>query len=304
MGTTVIFSLFSFIGTWYLYRSIIYFEPVLYKYIGYAVFYMPSVVFWGGGIMKDTVCISALGLVLFCLVNAVVQYKLQYLFLGIFFGWVILSLKAYIIVCLAATSLLFIYWEKKEKIKNIIVKVVAAPIMLIMIIGIGYYFVPMLLDSTSKYKTDDLNKRVEGFQSWHTTLAQRGGSGYSLGHVELTPVGMFKKFPAAVNVSLFRPYLWEVKNVVNLIAGFESALFMWFTLYLLFTKRFMLLKLLNVPHLKFFLMFSVIFAFIVGFTSYNFGALVRFKIPLLPFYATVLISVYYRDKFSVKGINN
>jgi hypothetical protein len=36
------------------------------------------------------------------------------------------------------------------------------------------------------------------------------------------------------------------------------------------------------------LVFSVIFAFAVGFTSFNFGALARYKIPFMPFYFIAL----------------
>jgi hypothetical protein len=50
------------------------------------------------------------------------------------------------------------------------------------------------------------------------------------------------------------------------------------------------------PNLSFFLVFSLIFAFAVGVSSYNFGALSRYKIPCLPFYAAFLIILYYDDK--------
>jgi hypothetical protein len=47
------------------------------------------------------------------------------------------------------------------------------------------------------------------------------------------------------------------------------------------------------PNLSFSLAFSIIFAFAVGISSYNFGALSRYKIPCLPFYAASLIILYY-----------
>jgi hypothetical protein len=42
------------------------------------------------------------------------------------------------------------------------------------------------------------------------------------------------------------------------------------------------------PEVQFCLVFSVIFAFAVGFTSFNFGALARYKIPFMPFYYIAL----------------
>ena len=42
----------------------------------------------------------------------------------------------------------------------------------------------------------------------------------------------------------------------------------------------------------FFTGFSIIFGFAVGFTAYNFGALVRYKIPCLPTVGILLAALY------------
>jgi hypothetical protein len=44
------------------------------------------------------------------------------------------------------------------------------------------------------------------------------------------------------------------------------------------------------------LIFTLIFGFAVGFTAYNFGALVRFKIPMLPFFGIGLSLLWYKHK--------
>jgi hypothetical protein len=43
------------------------------------------------------------------------------------------------------------------------------------------------------------------------------------------------------------------------------------------------------------LIFSIIFAFAVGFTSMNFGALARYKTPALPFYFTAMVLLLDRN---------
>jgi hypothetical protein len=45
------------------------------------------------------------------------------------------------------------------------------------------------------------------------------------------------------------------------------------------------------PTVAFCLGFSLIFAFAVGVSTYNFGTLVRYKIPMLPFFIIALILV-------------
>jgi hypothetical protein len=42
--------------------------------------------------------------------------------------------------------------------------------------------------------------------------------------------------------------------------------------------------------------FSIFFAFGVGLSTSNFGALVRYKIPAVPFYASVILIIYQLNK--------
>ncbi|TVR77560.1 MAG: hypothetical protein EA412_10750, partial [Chitinophagaceae bacterium] len=44
------------------------------------------------------------------------------------------------------------------------------------------------------------------------------------------------------------------------------------------------------------IVFAIIFAFGVGFTSFNFGALARYKTPCLAFYLIGISLIYYYSK--------
>jgi hypothetical protein len=46
-----------------------------------------------------------------------------------------------------------------------------------------------------------------------------------------------------------------------------------------------------------------LFGFSVGFTAYNFGALVRFKIPVLPFYV-MLLYLIQDEHYKIKAQKN
>ena len=118
------------------------------------------------------------------------------------------------------------------------------------------------------------------------------------------------KIPAAINVSLFRPYLWESRNPIMLLSAIESSILLYLT-FRLFQKR----KLKNTidvlskdVNLQFFLLFGLIFSFFVGITTYNFGSLVRYKIQGYPFYIAAILLLYYlqpdieKRKHQVKNI--
>jgi hypothetical protein len=73
---------------------------------------------------------------------------------------------------------------------------------------------------------------------------------------------------------------------------------MYFTLYVLFKSGvFTFIKLiLTDPLIMYCLLFSAVFAMFVGTSTLNFGTLVRYKIPCLPFYTISLFLIYEKVK--------
>ena len=61
-------------------------------------------------------------------------------------------------------------------------------------------------------------------------------------------------------------------------------------------------RIISEPFLVFCLMFSVFFAFGIGLATPNYGALVRFKIPLIPFF-TILLLILYTKADIIKSKN-
>ncbi|MFI5151017.1 MAG: hypothetical protein ACHQRM_14875, partial [Bacteroidia bacterium] len=101
---------------------------------------------------------------------------------------------------------------------------------------------------------------------------------------------MLGKAHLAIAASLFRPYLWDVKNPVMLLSALENTYILILTVFLLIRlKVFTFFNLiLRTPMLLFSVLFSLFFAFSVGIATSNFGSLVRLKIPCLPFYVSSL----------------
>jgi hypothetical protein len=128
------------------------------------------------------------------------------------------------------------------------------------------------------------------------------GSGYTLGELDGSWQSMIALAPQAINISLFRPYLWEVINPLMLLSAIEALIFLFLTLYTIWRVRWNVFSYLQRPDILFCLVFAVIFAFAVGVSTFNFGTLSRYKIPMMPYYLLSLgmIQFYWkRDrKFS------
>ena len=81
-----------------------------------------------------------------------------------------------------------------------------------------------------------------------------------------------------------------------LLNAIEATLFLWLTIKILFTigPARAWRAIATDPNIQFCLIFTFIFAFAVGISSYNFGSLSRYRIPCLPMFALSLILIYYR----------
>jgi hypothetical protein len=165
---------------------------------------------------------------------------------------------------------------------------------------VGLFILQSLASTFQKFSIDNFQDRAEDMQRWHTyrveVLKGGDGSSYSLGKVDFTPVGILKKVPAAINVTLFRPYFWEARNPLVLLSAIESFILFYFSLLSLFYFTFNFKRgsafLEKNPTIIFMFVFSLIFAFAVGITSYNFGALSRYRIPMVPFYFGAVFVMY------------
>src|SRR5204863_6610418 len=119
------------------------------------------------------------------------------------------------------------------------------------------------------------------------------GSSFDIGSFDATVTGIISKMPSAINAALFRPYIWETYNLTMLMSGIENLFLLIFTIYLTIKLRFYNLFRLMFRHriLFFTVYFSIFFAFSVGLTTSNFGSMVRYKIPAIPFFLVSLFVI-------------
>jgi hypothetical protein len=160
--------------------------------------------------------------------------------------------------------------------------------MLVLGVGLGVLILSQMAKVAQRYSFEEMMRTAKDTQNWLVTSSKMSGSTsfYTLGDIEFNLTGMIKVFPNAVNVALFRPYFWEAKKPILFLSSAEGMIFFFLTIRQIFKAGFFgtLKQIGDNPEVQFCLIFSIIFAFAVGFTSFNFGALARYKIPFMPFY--------------------
>jgi len=123
------------------------------------------------------------------------------------------------------------------------------------------------------------------------------GSAYDIGEFTPTIGGFLEKIPVAISFTLYRPFIWESSNVVMLLAALESSVILGLTIYALLRTRIIgFFAIIMKDRLIFFcILFTILFAIPIGIASGNYGTLVRYKIPCLPFYlAAIFMIINYR----------
>lgn len=301
--TSSLFSAFAFSGLWKMYlifiKQIESFDNVkLFNYL----FFFPSIVFWAGGITKESIVFGCLGWFLFSFFQVIdKKYYIKNFFIIGITAYVIYMIKSYILLLIIPSLIVYLILFTK---KNIIKKNsrIILNVFILILLGIFLFLRFDYLINFFKEKIID-NYIVKGdyLRRSISSLSGEDGSSYDLGEIVFSPLGVMSAVPTFLNVTFFRPYIWEINKLIMIPSSIESSVMLFVLIFLIFKVGiFNLLKIIfRSPFLSFCFAFCISFGFLVGFVSGNFGTLVRYKVPVLPFFIFLLFgisSVYKQTK--------
>lgn len=313
IAMALLFAAISYIGVWHLYKVFLYYFPQLHKELAIAIFFIPSVFFWGSGILKDTITFASLGMITYNLFSIFILRKnvLFHAILFIYCAFLIIKIKAYILYAYLPLSF---FWLFPNAIDNIASKRFSFLIKPV-VYGLTFALLPFSLNILGQFNEKFSAENVLEFAKAHQHdlkqdvyyQASGGGSRFDIGVFD----GSFSSFvqvaPQAIVATFFRPFLWEARNPVMFLAALE-ALWMTYLFFNIIKKygwKFLFQALKENPFLQFCFIYAIAFGFFVGFTTPVFGSLVRYKIPALPFFVATLYSVtYYAQQNSSVSISS
>ena len=310
-GTTYIpialfFAFLAYTGMWAMYRTFVFMYPNLTKELAIAFLFIPSTVVWGSAIFKDTVCMFGLGWMTYSTFRIFINkdFSIKNIIMLVISFYLIALIKLYILLAFIPALNIWLLMTYSNKIKIAGLRWIINLLFIGITLAAFSFFTEQFAQDLNKYSLEKIAKTAEVTRSWIGYVSDlEGGSSYDLGEFEPTPGGMLSKFPQAVAVTLYRPFLWETKKVIVAFSALESMFFLFLSLKLFFRYKLKLFKLLGRdPNLVFFVVFALIFAFAVGISSYNFGALSRYKIPCLPFFTAALLILLNKDKHKSAGV--
>ncbi len=165
-------------------------------------------------------------------------------------------------------------------------------------------------ESGSQFAADQLLNTVQHQQT--IFLNNKGESEGAIsnftvggGNVSTSITSLILLFPVGVVNTFFRPFIWDVRSPMMILSVFESFCFLMITCLCFWRigvgKTFNMI--FSDPVIAFCFVFAIVFGGVIGVTTTNFGALVRYKIPCITFYAMAFFLIMDKSgKFSPKYI--
>ena len=268
------------------------------KEIALISFFIPSVFFWGSGLTKDTLTMIGLNYMLYSSYHIFIKYKMNFInFILLIAGiYILKNTKMYIFLAFIPSFSLWSFIKLNAKINSKTLKIMLFPAFIIIGSTSSYFGINSLMEG-SKYSIDNVSKTVNIASKYHNSISTEkedvkkgyGGSGYGLEEFDGSINGLIKLGPKALIISLYRPFLWEVRNPVMILSALESFSLLYLTFLVFKKKKLKILSYIKKPSIIFCFSFSIIVAVSTGLTSGNFGNLSRYRIPALPFFCIALI---------------
>ena len=291
------FGFFSFVGQWKLFLV---FDDINTtrnrKLLAYATLYTPSIWFWGSGLLKDSLCLGALGMMVSILYIYLVKKRFSFVSLILFIGlaFMVTIIKSYITAILFVALGLTIFFLFIRSIKSIL-----ARIGLISLMGAVGLLVLLQLDISEQITeiVEDSVTQIQGFQDAYQSVNsddEASRAGFSMADLNPSLGSLAIQAPSAIFTCLYRPFIWESKKVMIMFTSLESMLLLYCSLFLLWKTHLIgfFKAIFKNEYLLFSFIISLLFALVIGFTTFNFGTMIRYKIILLPFFYFLLVHIY------------
>jgi hypothetical protein len=295
--TCIVVNAFMYMLNW---KGFIFFNTLLpdkTKMLAVSFLFVPSVLFWSSGLFKDTFTYT------FSILFLVYFYKIFFKrrlsifnFIKIFFlGYFVFVLKTYILYSLIGAGFIWLGFQYLYKVENRMLRIMVFPTFML-ISGIGGAWMLSFLASYSDDAYSSVDSMLDKAVVAQQDLKQEyyGGQAFDIGDYEPTITGALSVAPKAIIAGLFRPFLWESAKVTMVLSGLENTVILLLVFIVFFRAgpAFFFKQLSKESFLIFCFVYSLILALGIGLSTSNFGALVRFRIPLLPFLVFGLLYVY------------
>lgn len=254
---------------------------------------VPSVVFWTSGVVKEAYAVAGLGALCYGM-HLLLRLKpvglawavVGALFVGLF--------KPYVLFPFAVGAVGWLIFDRSKRARA------HAPFYLLVGVIAGGTLVIALSAVFPQFSPTNLAEQT-ALQQIHGASAG-GGSVYAISSGDSGIGGQIAATPLALLTVLARPFPWEARGVPTLIASVEMTTLTFLLLWAILKGKFSAIgAAFVVPSVLFSVMFVLVGGTAIGLASTNFGTLSRYRVPIMPFYAVLVVHLSQHTAISARA---
>jgi len=166
---SLLIAFFAYTGVWRFFMLFAAKFPKLEREMAFSILFVPSVVFWGSGLNKDTFIICFVGYFLYY-INKLFEgkiFNLKYILIAGVSGYLIFIIKAYVIVSLIPGVLIWLTLYLRNRISIGWMRSLVLPIFGGATILVVVYALSVLGQYNKKYSVGSFVTTAQSMQGWH-----------------------------------------------------------------------------------------------------------------------------------------
>jgi hypothetical protein len=293
----IIFASIGSIGLLYMIKSVYVLYPTIQKkWLILSLMFLPSIVFWTSGLMKEPICIFAMGLFVFQIVKFGSSKKLSFKALIIAISALLLlgSIKIFLLIIIFVFGLIFLVlnflysmpFNKQNLVKYM-------PILMGIIL---FALFALNMPQLERFSLGEVLKNAE--ISYIKIRSSAPANSTYEACIEGTSFNdVVHSIPKTMNIVFIRPYFSEANKIFYKASASENIGFLLCLvivgLSIIWKKTF--IYLLDSPFVLALIFSSLIYFYFIAVSSANFGTLVRYKAVLMPFLLMALCIIFGRS---------
>jgi hypothetical protein len=278
---TVFAAFLAFVGGIGLVRAVSPLRPELVRPVFLATFLVPSVLFWGSGVIKESFLLFALGLLLWltfgCLAGRIRGLLLT---LAVPLVALLFFLKFYVLMSMAP-ALIALAWCRWRPHRPWLVFLLIHGVFLVAGLNSALLVPGFDILDTLAWKQKDFIGLATSVDS---------GSYIPVAYLEPTFASFAAQAPRALLTTFLGPLLTWSNGAMGLVSAMETLVLVWLIAVLLRRRRTWAST--DQAFVLFCLGYVMLLALVIGWTTPVMGAVVRYRVPLLPFllYAALMVT--------------
>ncbi len=282
---TVYFSLISFCGFFYFANKVASTMPESKWHTAVAFLFFPSVVFWSSGFIKECIVIPAMLIItgnFFSWLYEKKSIKLLPVIITVVMCGLVFFIKFYYAAVLIPVLIALVitqYLSRRAELKSSMQVTIFFTLLLSLFIAVSFLN-PYL----------SINTFLQSVYQNNVATVLLSSDEKLIHFYKFAPAisSFLINLPIALFAGLFRPLIFEAKNVFMIITGIENTCLIILSFFVFFNQK------KNKGNTDILLVTSGVFyiillASLLAFSSPNLGTLARYKIGFLPFFVYLLL---------------